>query len=200
MTQEEKTIVKGKIEVYDPAMCCSTGVCGPDVDDELADFANDVKWLKSQGIEVRRFNLGQEPEAFKMNEQVLSRLRNKGSDCLPILLLNGEIISEGTYLDRADLSNLLSIGNNVSNETEERKRKQILDDLEEATLKGDEELMRSQFQYGKDQGIQNQQLVTAIQSGIDKRQLTTQKMVQAANELLGISQNGCGCSSQSDCC
>jgi hypothetical protein len=31
------------IDVYDPAMCCNTGVCGPDVDDFLADFANDVK-------------------------------------------------------------------------------------------------------------------------------------------------------------
>jgi hypothetical protein len=32
--------------VFDPAMCCSTGVCGPSVDPELARFAADLDWLK----------------------------------------------------------------------------------------------------------------------------------------------------------
>ncbi|MDZ7756834.1 arsenic metallochaperone ArsD family protein [Rhodohalobacter sp.] len=62
-----QTDTKTVLEVYDPAMCCSTGVCGPDVDDEIVDFANDVKWLKTQGVEVKRYNLGQEPEQFKMS-------------------------------------------------------------------------------------------------------------------------------------
>ena len=38
-----------KIEVYDGAMCCSTGVCGVDVDQELVTFAADVEWAKQQG-------------------------------------------------------------------------------------------------------------------------------------------------------
>lgn len=74
---------KVSVEVFDPAMCCSTGVCGPDVDDSLADFAGDVKWLKSNGVDVQRFNLGQEPEAFKMNPQVLSRLQKAVQKCCP---------------------------------------------------------------------------------------------------------------------
>jgi hypothetical protein len=54
------------IEIFDPAMCCSTGVCGTDVDDTLADFANNLKWLKSRGMwKSRRFNLGQEPEVVQ---------------------------------------------------------------------------------------------------------------------------------------
>jgi len=91
------------IEVFDPAMCCSTGVCGPDVDDDLADFANDVKWLKSNGVNVTRFNLGQEPEAFKMNPLVLAKLQKGGSEVLPIILVNGEIVSEGGYPNRKSL-------------------------------------------------------------------------------------------------
>ncbi|MDZ7720169.1 MAG: arsenite efflux transporter metallochaperone ArsD [Balneolaceae bacterium] len=78
-----QTETKTLIEVYDPAMCCSTGVCGPDVDDSLADFANDVKWLKSKGVEVKRYNLGQEPEAFKANPPVLTRLQKGGTEVLP---------------------------------------------------------------------------------------------------------------------
>ena len=31
-----------KIEIFDPAMCCSTGVCGPGVDPELLRMATMV--------------------------------------------------------------------------------------------------------------------------------------------------------------
>lgn len=100
-SKERETIT---MEVYDPAMCCSTGVCGPDVDDDLADFANDLKWLKTEGIEVKRFNLGQEPEVFKNNPMVLSRLQKEGTAVLPIIVVNGEPKSEGGYPDRATLT------------------------------------------------------------------------------------------------
>ena len=32
---------------FDPAMCCSTGVCGVDVDPVLAQFAADLKWVEN---------------------------------------------------------------------------------------------------------------------------------------------------------
>ncbi len=98
-----KTEKQTVMEVYDPAMCCSTGVCGPDVDDALAGFANDIKWLKAQGVQVKRYNLGQEPEAFKMCVPVLTRIQKEGSDVLPIIMVNGEMVSEGGYPDRTAL-------------------------------------------------------------------------------------------------
>jgi alkylhydroperoxidase/carboxymuconolactone decarboxylase family protein YurZ len=107
---EHQTTAKSLIEVYDPAMCCSTGVCGPDVDDSLVNFANDVKWLKSQGIEVLRYNLGQEPEKFKEQQAVLARLKTDGSGVLPIIVVNGQIVSEGGYPDRGRLTKLLGHG------------------------------------------------------------------------------------------
>ena len=51
------------VRVFDPAMCCSTGICGPSVDPELVRFAADLDWLKSQGVSVERFNLSQQPAA-----------------------------------------------------------------------------------------------------------------------------------------
>ena len=51
-----------KIEVFDPAMCCSTGVCGPKVDPSLARFASDLEALKRAGASVTRYNLSQQPE------------------------------------------------------------------------------------------------------------------------------------------
>ncbi|MEX2621006.1 MAG: arsenic metallochaperone ArsD family protein, partial [Egibacteraceae bacterium] len=59
-----KAMMMVTVEVFDPAMCCSTGVCGPSVDPALARFASDLDWLGEQGAQVRRYNLGQEPGAF----------------------------------------------------------------------------------------------------------------------------------------
>jgi hypothetical protein len=45
-----KTIKMSKVQVYDKPMCCSTGICGPQVDPVLPRFAADLDWLKSQGM------------------------------------------------------------------------------------------------------------------------------------------------------
>lgn len=58
------------LTVYDPAMRCSTGICGTDMDQRLVDLAADLDWLKAQGVTVRRFGLSREPEAFFANEAI----------------------------------------------------------------------------------------------------------------------------------
>jgi len=63
------------IEIFDPALCCSTGVCGVDVDRALVTFAADVDWLKSQGVRVVRANLAQQPPAFAEHRQIRQLLR-----------------------------------------------------------------------------------------------------------------------------
>jgi hypothetical protein len=94
------------LTVYDPALCCSTGVCGPDVDEALVRFAADVEWLKRQGVEVRRYNLGQEPGAFAASAVVRGALMREGVDCLPLLLLGEEVVASGVYPERAELAAL----------------------------------------------------------------------------------------------
>lgn len=192
----EKTKTRTIIEVYDPAMCCSTGVCGPDVDDEIVDFANDVKWLKKQGVEVKRYNLGQEPEQFKMCVPVLTRLQKEGSDALPIILVNGEMVSEGGYPDRKQLTDWLNI--NYEKTNDEAPTSKILNALKVAVTNGNEGDMRALFEEGKEKGVAIQKLVDAMQNGINNRQQVTQTTVQTANELLGVPSNGCA--PGSGCC
>jgi hypothetical protein len=93
-----------QIEVFDPAMCCSTGVCGPSVDPALARFAADLDSLAASGATVRRFNLGQEPLAFAQNGQVREILTAKGESGLPIVLTDGEIRSTGRFPSRDELA------------------------------------------------------------------------------------------------
>ncbi|SEH65514.1 arsenite efflux transporter metallochaperone ArsD [Magnetospirillum fulvum] len=96
------------LEIYDPAMCCSTGVCGPDVDPALVAFAADLKWVDEQGITVRRYNLGQEPQAFAANPVVVKEME-AGMDRLPIVVLDGRIVSTGVYLSRLQLAAKLGL-------------------------------------------------------------------------------------------
>lgn len=194
-----QTATQTVIDVFDPAMCCSTGVCGPDVDDSLADFANDVKWMKSQGIEVNRFNLGQEPEVFKSNPVVLSKLQKEGSDVLPIIMINGEIVSEGGYPDRRRLTDWLSLNKPASEtETPIHNATELLQHVEMAITNGDEPELRLHFQKAEEAGISKENLVQSMQAGINNRQRNTQSILEAANSLLGVRSNCCA--PDSGCC
>ena len=97
-----------KLEVYDPAMCCSTGVCGPEVDPVLVAFAADLKWVEAQGVTVQRYNLGQEPQAFAANPAVVREME-AGMDRLPIIAVNGQIVSTGAHLSREQLARKLGL-------------------------------------------------------------------------------------------
>lgn len=91
------------IEVYDKPMCCSTGVCGPDVDPVLLQFAADLQSLKSQGYQVERYNLAQQPHAFIQNPAVHQLLATQGTSCLPVIVVNGAVVSRQRYPTRDQL-------------------------------------------------------------------------------------------------
>jgi hypothetical protein len=97
------------LQIFDPAMCCSTGVCGPGVDTKLVQFAADLDWLKAQGVIVQRHNLSQNPAAFVENELVKTALTEKGEAALPLLLLNRKLAVTGGYPDRGELTALLKL-------------------------------------------------------------------------------------------
>ena len=98
------------VHVFDPAMCCSTGVCGPSVDPQLVRFAADLDWLKSQGVSVERFNLAQEPRAFAENAAVKDALELTGEAALPLVEVDGEVKSRGVYPSRDELAAWAAVG------------------------------------------------------------------------------------------
>jgi arsenite methyltransferase len=85
-------------------MCCSTGVCGPDVDPVLPKFAADLDWLKNQGPQRRALQLAQQPQAFIENKAIHHLLSTAGTDCLPVVVVDGEIVSQTVYPTREDLA------------------------------------------------------------------------------------------------
>ena len=97
-----------KVQVFDPPMCCSTGVCGPQVDPALVRFAADLEWLRSKGVEVERFNLSQGPAAFVGNPLVAQAMR-AGADALPMLIVDGKVAAQGRYPGREALAALAGL-------------------------------------------------------------------------------------------
>ena len=93
-----------QVRVFDPAMCCSTGVCGPSVDPDLARFAVDLDWLKSRGVSVERFNLAQQPAAFAEQPLVKEALQTMGEAALPLIMINDAVKSLGTNPTRDELA------------------------------------------------------------------------------------------------
>jgi hypothetical protein len=102
-TTQEKPTMK-TIQVYDKPMCCSTGVCGPQVDPVLPRFAADLDWLKAQGHRVERYNLAQQPQAFLQNPDVHQLVATLGTTCLPLIVVDGQIVSRREYPSREMLS------------------------------------------------------------------------------------------------
>jgi len=93
------------LQVFDKPMCCSTGICGPKVDPVLPKFASDLAWLKDQGVAVERFNLAQQPQAFVSHPDVKDAIRENHELALPLVRVNGVIVSRGTYPSREQLAN-----------------------------------------------------------------------------------------------
>ena len=85
------------IEIFDPAMCCSTGLCGTNIDPNLMRIAVIVDTLKKKGVNITRHNLKDEPMIYVTNTKVNNLLQAKGVDVLPITLVDGEVKVTGEY-------------------------------------------------------------------------------------------------------
>jgi hypothetical protein len=98
----------GLVAIYDPAMCCATGVCGPSVDPALLALTRDIRWLEKQGVTVQRYGLSQEPQAFVQEPRVTGLMQAFGDKALPATLVDGEVLMFGRYPTRAELIDALS--------------------------------------------------------------------------------------------
>jgi len=99
----------GTVQVFDPAMCCPTGICGPGVDPALLQITRDLRWLSAQGAIVQRVGLAQEPQAFVANTRVAGLMQAFGDGALPAVLVNDAVVSHGRYPSRQELIDALSV-------------------------------------------------------------------------------------------
>ena len=98
-----------KIQIFDPALCCSSGVCGVEVDQALVSLAADVAWAQQNGAQIERFNLAQQPMVFAETAAVKSMLERSGEGALPLTLVDGEVALAGRYPSRDELARWAAI-------------------------------------------------------------------------------------------
>ena len=85
------------IRIFEPAMCCATGLCGPSIDPELLRISTLLSSLKEKGIVVKRYNLASDPQAFAQNEAVKELLSKQGTAILPVTLSGDHVVLTGRY-------------------------------------------------------------------------------------------------------
>ena len=92
------------LQIYDPPMCCSTGICGVDIDTELVRFASLLNQLSKEDIKVERYNLASDPMAFAQNPVVKEILEKEGDSALPVIFRDGQVLLKGRYPDQIERS------------------------------------------------------------------------------------------------
>jgi hypothetical protein len=92
-----RSISMRKMEIFDPAMCCATGVCGPSIDPELMRIATVINSLKEKGIIIKRHGLANEPQDFITNKVISDLLQKEGAEVLPVTLVDGVVAKIKAY-------------------------------------------------------------------------------------------------------
>lgn len=106
-----------KMIIYDPAMCCSTGICGVGVDKELLRISAAINKLKDSGVIVERYNPNTEPQKFVANEIVNQIINEKGIKALPLTLIDDKIIKIGSYPSNIEIIQALNLSSDFFNIT-----------------------------------------------------------------------------------
>ncbi|MCX7771967.1 MAG: arsenite efflux transporter metallochaperone ArsD [Clostridia bacterium] len=102
-----------RLSLYEPPMCCPTGLCGVSVDPELLRISTVLSNLKKNGIVVERYNLTSAPQEFVKNQEVNAILSSQGMNALPLTMVDGKIVMTKRYPTNAELSELLEIDQGV---------------------------------------------------------------------------------------
>jgi hypothetical protein len=105
-----------KMQIFEPAMCCSTGLCGVGVDQELLRISTVLNSMEKNGVKVERFNLSSAPQEFIMNKVVNNFVQANGIDGLPITVVDDEIVMTGRYPKNEEFAQLLDIPTNYVSE------------------------------------------------------------------------------------
>lgn len=108
-------MTKNNLIIYEGAMCCSTGVCGPEPDKNLIEFSDTVKKLQKEhaNLDITRASITFNLNMFLENKEIFQLVKEKGQDILPITTINGKIIATQKYLKYDELKNII---NEVSND------------------------------------------------------------------------------------
>jgi len=95
-----------ELKLYEEAMCCSTGVCGPDPDDELVEMSAALDQLDEdfEHAEISRANMQHNIDDFLNTQEIYDLVQENGPEILPITTVDGEIVAKEEYLSYDEMA------------------------------------------------------------------------------------------------
>ncbi|MDD4344041.1 MAG: arsenite efflux transporter metallochaperone ArsD [Eubacteriales bacterium] len=102
-----------KMYIYEPAMCCPTGLCGVGIDQELLNLSTLIANLEKKGIKVERYNLTNSPQEFVNNKEINDLIMEKGIEILPVTLVEGVIVKTGGYPNKEEITEFLGMSEDL---------------------------------------------------------------------------------------
>jgi AhpD family alkylhydroperoxidase len=178
------------VEVFDPAMCCSTGVCGPAVDPALSRFAADLEWLAGQGIRVSRHNLAQEPQAFAGNQLVREAL-SSGTECLPLILVDGKVASQGRYPERQELAEWTGLAGEIAPGIYSEAVAELVA-IGAAIASNCEPCFRYHYGRARELGVSREDMMRAVRTAQMVKDTPALAVLALAEKYLGEKKNSMG--------
>jgi len=196
-------------QVFDPPMCCSTGICGPSVDPQLVRFAADLDWLKGQGVSVERFNLSQQPGAFAGDAAVKAVLEMKGEAGLPLVKLDGEVKSSGMYPPRDELAAWAGLGAPARSMFTDAVAELVA--IGAAIASNCEPCLRFHYDKARKLGVSSEDMMSAVRMAQSVKDTPARSVIRLAEKYLvketpkagvsavtneSVEPGGCGTASQ----
>jgi len=109
-----------KMKIFEPAMCCPTGLCGVGVDPELLRISTVLDTLKKHGVPVERYNLNSAPREFILDQTINAYINAHGAEGLPAVMVNGEIIVTGRYPTNEEFTEWLGLPSDLLGKSTEK--------------------------------------------------------------------------------
>ena len=85
------------VKLFDPPLCCPSGLCGPALDQTLLDVSEMILTLQAEGVNVERYQMTSHPQAYLNNSEVMQLVRDRQMDALPITVVHSRVIKFGAY-------------------------------------------------------------------------------------------------------
>jgi len=188
------------VQVFDPPMCCSTGVCGPAVDPVLPQFSADLNWLKSQDVVVERYSLSQQPGAFVENNVVQAAMSSEGNECLPLVLVDGQIVCRGTYPSREELASFAGLAAHPESIYTDAVAELVA--IGAAIASDCRPCFKYHYNRARKVGVSREDMTRAVATAAKVRQMPAEAVFELVKPLLNRTMpNQENCDSDSaDCC
>ena len=110
MTDQPTGTTPLDVEIFDPPLCCPTGLCGPVLDTTLVDLSDAVSTLTAEGHTVVRHMMTSDPQAFMRNKTVYDLIKARQLEALPITVVRGEVVKTSAYPSLDELHAALAPG------------------------------------------------------------------------------------------